>query len=134
MWLFTDKDLPAQRGVFEKMKKVLIQKKRYKVPTIVYPILFILIFNVTLYFVKPYIENPLEHFLILSIAVLIISFFIGYLTYQIYQNKRSIIFLDKRIDSPTFWERNKDQIIVAFVSSIMGAVAGAIITFFLVQS
>lgn len=134
IWLFTDKDLPAQRGTFEKLKKKLIQKKRYSVPTIIYPILFILILNAFFYLVLSYIEKPLEHFLILGLAVLIISYLIGYLTYQIYLNKRSIIFLDKKIDSPNFWKRNKDRIIIAVSSSIVGAIAGALITFLLVQS
>jgi hypothetical protein len=131
IWLFTDKDLPAQRGVFEKMKKELIEKKRYSIPIIIYLILFTLIFNIALFFV-PYIEIPLKYFPLIILFTFGISFFIGYIAYRILQSKKSIIFLDKKIDSPNFWNRNKDQLIVAVASSVVGAIIGTVITFLLI--
>jgi hypothetical protein len=94
IWLYIDKDTPTQRGVYEKLKKIVkskTQKKYFLFNTMVAFILF----AIGSIFINIYKENFLTlavgvSLLVLSLVVFLLSFRIRFLKYSIiYTCKKS---------------------------------------------
>lgn len=128
VWLYIDKDVPMQRGIFEKLKKKLQEKTRKKNRYILSPFLPMTIAYASFFYLITYIKKPIDYLFIITVLALISSSYWTYSSINKLSHTMSIIHLENKIDSPNFWKRNKDQIVVAIVSSTIGAIAGFLLS------
>lgn len=121
IWLYIHKDTPQSRGLFQKVKLVLVRCQR--------PLAHIL-HNTALSVLSSWIwiltvmaAIALKSRLLGLCAGLFFILSIVWIFYSIrYYDRRSIIVFPKnRIDSPSFVKRNFDKIIVGLVCAIIGA-------------
>ncbi len=105
-------------------KPIFIYSYKYSIPII---ILFIL-------FTNQLININLNKWIVLGI--LIIEIFIWFwIIYGIFIKLKNVVKIIpyNRIEKKGFYEKNKDQIILGIGTSIFGAIAGGIITYFLTK-
>jgi hypothetical protein len=131
IWLCISEDIPECRGLFEKIKAVLLRCQGQ------FDWFFynnILIVSALVCTFAGIVGSFLSHFtfmLAFSAALFIISLFWGIYKDWYLVNRYTIIVPKYRIDSPSFVKRNGDKIILAMISALIGAVIGAISTHFL---
>lgn len=130
--LFISEDTPISRGLFEKIKQLLHNRRRK---------LSWLITNDWVWVLAPYlIALPLGWFVVqgilsnnmhdvlLGCALAVPGTVLYWWTWQVSSNKYSIIHLRRRTELPSFWKRNKDEILIAAISAIVGSIVGSLIT------
>lgn len=124
-WLYIAKDEPASRGVFEKVMQFL-EERRYplwRFTTFPSILLFSSCLGLSLAFLLVLATGILE----LGLPVIVVSA-VGVLVFvllilhgvEISSKKYSVVFLTHRANAQPFLKRNRDQIILALISAILG--------------
>lgn len=138
--IYISEDVPESRGIFEEIKEI-IQSRRNKSSRIIQsPTLSGAIIGFSFWFILPAVMNMrykgtvLEDVndnngLLLGTGILVLVFGIIHSkwTLDIRIKKHSVIYLRRKSESPSFFRRNQDQIIIATFSAIVGAIIGGII-------
>lgn len=115
--LYIEKDTPELRGVFAKIKDVLLCRKRYlafnesDILLVTTPIIFLAGMNIY--------ENDWSK-KILGIGLLIVGVFIFIRSFVISTKKYALIILKYSNQEMPFWIRNMDNIFVAVISAFLG--------------
>jgi len=125
--LFISEDEPRLRGLFEKIKEILVKRERvYR--RLVSPIFSLIfsVFSLTIIIVNkflyplPLIILPFLYFIIIPSATTISLIIVVWLNME--KGKYSIIVLKHRSDQVSFWKRNKDQVLLLIIGTVIGAV------------
>ena len=123
--LYSSDDSPATRGAYEKIKDILLARKRRIRSR---PDSWIWVFPVFLCsFSIGVIFKPFWNYTILGIFIVLYSA-LQVWALRIEMRKHSIIIPKYRSEAPGFWQRNSDSIIIAIAAAIIGAVIGSIVT------
>lgn len=117
--LYISDDTPFQRGLFEKLKRLLKQKERYFISSLfsyyAY-VLFLVVMSTLSFWENSYITYTVG---ILAVSLYIIQ---GIYTFKWH----SIIIPIHKSSKPSFFQRNKDQMITSIISAVIG---GAIVLY-----
>ena len=122
LYLYIHEEDAMSRGIFEKVKQILKDRKRkYSwlskdnfVGSIGTLLLGILIFSI-------YIGIKQKNLFYISIGIL--SLLLGFIFTRISLNLGyNEIYLKRRAESKSFWKRKKDEIIIAIISAMIGSV------------
>lgn len=119
--LYASDDTPLQRGLFEKLKAILLKKERFilsKLLTYKAFFLFLLISSTISLWDNIYIRS------IIGISCVITYITVVYYNLKLY----SIIIPIKRASQLGYFKRNKDQLITSSISAILGGIIVLIIT------
>ena len=122
IFLYIGKDDPVSRGIFEKIKNVLVQRKRPPAWLLNSFLISGLVtgFSPILLFVGFSKSNLL--LIVLGFLTLLVGALWSWYGFQNQFKRYSIIIPKYRIDSPSFLKRNGDRIVLATISAIIGGV------------
>jgi hypothetical protein len=122
------RDTPSSRGILEKVNAVLVRRGRWFAPLLNTPMfvvalamLFVLIFVPLLFGFSP--GPSITYQVLLNVAWFGVFL---YVAYNCVKNFTTIV-ARRRIESPAFFKRNADKIIVGVVTSIITTLAYTII-------
>lgn len=130
--LYTELDDIESTGLFNKLNDIIA--KRQKRPSFLYSlytiwainILYVAVSLLNFYSTGSKTERIILHFLFLVIFATLV----GYIFYQ--RMKRfSTIYLFKKESQPSFFTRNKDQIVLVLVGAVVGALLTALAEYYL---
>lgn len=116
IWLYASEDTPVQRGLYEKIKTILVKKQRIFAPLFQSSIASGLFTGSSTWWL---FTDDYKYIGILIICLGLLWMYFGHKSqFQFY----SLIFPVSRTDKPSFLERNKDQLFLALISAIMGGI------------
>lgn len=117
LYLYIDEDDAISRGIFEKVKQILKNRKRkfswLKEKLFQVPLLFIFSFGLV-------VGISRKNIVLILIGVLFLVLLVMHLSWDI--KACNIIHLKRKTESKSFWKRKKDEIIIAIISAIIGSV------------
>jgi len=126
VWLYIAEDTPQSRGVFEKIKRFLMNRKHprqwllnFWMPNLVLYI-WIFLFNLALWGRIPFWGSKSTVWTVSGICFLGYAYW-WWLTFRAQTRRYSIIVPKYRVDAPRFWKRNADKIVVAIIAAIFGS-------------
>jgi len=131
VWLYISQDDPVSRGLFEKIKKTLLECKHprswliqtawmaFVAGSIVGGGIILALYGI--------VKQNYLHFSI-GVASIVLSLLWSWYDHKTELRMYSIIILKHRIDTPPFFKRNADHIVLAFISAILGGVITLIVT------
>jgi len=128
--LYINEDSPESRGLFEKIKEILVRRRRRLASLLHNPILQGISLPITIWGLYNALKMKSPFLIFLTGVSFLLCIF-----WWIYGNKdrtqRYTIIIPKyRIESPGFLKRNKDSIIVGIISALTGALITYILTYF----
>lgn len=127
IWLYISEDTPKSRGLFEKIKEILVRCKRPFAGLLQNTFLMgtALAFTFCGIICAIVVKSC---FLIVCFAFLFsLSILWNVYGFQERSNRYTIVVLKHRIDNPNFLGRNRDKIILMIISAFLGA----LVTYFL---
>jgi len=134
IWLYIAEDTPVSRGLFEKVKEVLVRRRRrlariLRNPSLIWVPLGLLIYPIV-------IGLRLSNWSLLALGLfLLISICIwGRWAWVARFERYSTIVLRRQSEHKSFWERNKDQLLLSVISAIIGGVITYVFTILLRKS
>ena len=122
--LHIERDDPRSRGLLEKIKEFLDKHRRKSTWFAKNAWIGAIIVGLSFYF---FLSRSLMKALIGCVLLFLGGFWLWW-GYNVIGKKWSVIHLRRRIDSPFFWKRNKDAIVVAIISVIAGSLITLLIT------
>ena len=128
VYLSIDDNTPAQRGTFEKVKALLRSKSSLALRLAKHQALFGLIGGIAVGMLTIGYEKSGVLMLLGGFGFLSLGLVFAYLSFQICTRRWAIINTCSRRDRNGFWRRNADQIALATISAVLGAVITFVIT------
>lgn len=119
--IYASDDTFILRGLFEKVKKILMDKRRklfFLYQNSFFPGLMT---GLSMLPLAAGIEENNIYLIISGFILLITSIIFWKKTHTIRFSKYSMIYLSKSIEFPSFWKRRKDDIFLAVISAVIGA-------------
>jgi len=126
--LYIGQDTAEARGVFEKVKTVLVANRRRP---------YWLIRNLWLAVLPSapvtwLLLDALERRSVLAAAAAILGFFLmgagTWWWYELAVHRHSVVVLKRRKERTSFWKRNRDRIATGIILSVINLVAGGLLT------
>lgn len=117
VWLYIADDTALSRGIYEKIKDYLYKHKRnlswVRKNSLYTSIILIGYSIISGFFIK---------YMGITFAKINLAFMIGMFLLVIYFSRAqfSLIYLVRRVEKPSFVERNKDRIILSIISAVFG--------------
>lgn len=131
-WLYIANDESTSRGVFEKTKQLL--ERRKPLFWFIYTLPFNALLSVSagiclgsLVLPTTGLTDMSQSVVALNVAGALVAVLWGLYNFHVKFNKHSVVFLTHRSSTQSFLKRNRDQIILALTSAILGGV----VTFFI---
>jgi len=123
--LFAREDEPLSRGLFEKIKDILIKRERIYA-RFLHAGWVLFAFAIALPILGIWYKNsPLSAFSFLfTLSGILIMTWARRDRFERY----STIFLKKRAEQDSFWDRNKDQVLLAVISAVVGGLITVALT------
>ena len=127
IWLNIGEDTPVSRGLFEKIKAVLVRCRR-PFTRILHSGYFVgFALGLSINGVAYGIYKEFKVLVALSLVLFAVSVFWTFYGFQDWRKRYTVVVLKHRIESPGFGKRNRDKIVLVIISALMGA----LITYFL---
>lgn len=127
IWLFAAEDEPISRGLFEKIKQILLKRERKFARIVHNGSLMGLLIGASLVLLVWGIAVSNILIIFVSIAWLILSVAFTWYGYQDQFKKYSIIIPKYEINAPSFWKRNSDKILLMILSAIFGGLVSLVL-------
>ena len=130
IWLYAAEDTPVQRGLFGKVKSLLKEKQRTFATILQSSIYSGLYTGASTWFLFGLLFNETNKTRSIIIGLLMLCTGILWMALGHKSQFRyfSIIVPSKKKESLNYWQRNKDQIIVAFIAAALGIIGTIIVT------
>jgi uncharacterized membrane protein YhaH (DUF805 family) len=126
-WLYVSAESPDASGVFFELDKVLTARQR-RFPTL-YTYWFLWLFSIlggnSISFILNYTNSPRNITLLWSFVYLIISVWFLWVLF-VRRWRHSVITMRRRATTDSFVRRNKDQLAIAIIAAIVGAIIGVV--------
>jgi len=130
IWLYIDRDDAASRGTFEKIKRVVSERRRGMTWLVQNSILVGLFTGASVPLMIWSKSSSGINWAMFALGVVVMILGALWIWYGFHDRfKRYAIIVPKyRVDSPSFFRRNADNILLAFVSAVLGALATFVIS------
>ena len=133
VWLYISEDEPVSRGVFEKIKQLLSSRRQKlywlaKINWISGGMFYGAIAGSSVLFLGPGILEKNIYNILLGCSILILGLILSLWSYNLWMKRHSIIYTKRRIESTSFWNRKKDDIVLAIIFAIVGSIITLLIT------
>lgn len=117
IWLYAREDTPIQHGLYEKIKTLLVKKQRILAPLFYSNTLSgMFIGSSSLWWLFT------DNYKYIGFIVFCIGLLWAYFGYRSQFNFYSLIVPIHEMDKPNFFNRNKDQLFIALITTIFGAI------------
>ncbi|MBI4447236.1 MAG: hypothetical protein HY645_15195 [Acidobacteria bacterium] len=128
VWLYIAEDTPTARGLYEKVRSILVQQRRPFASALIswwFP-LMISAGMVTAFLIGTIQSNPLA----VGLGLVLFGFALWGMWYshRVVTGRYSIIIPKRRRESPSFLKRNADRIILAMISAIAGGIITSLLS------
>lgn len=120
IWLYISDDNPISRGLFDKVREILLQRRRLLAPLGFVSGLGGALFSAGLFALFRGMIKA--HAITVVGAILCLALAIGAIWYSYWEQERgyAIIIPKYEMDAPSFLKRNADQVALAVISAILG--------------
>ena len=132
IWLYAEEDTPVQRGLYDKVKSLLKEKQRTFATIFQSSICSGVYTGASSWFLFgiPFNETNKIGSIFIGLLMLCTGILWMVLGHKSQFNYFSIIVPSKKKESPNYWQRNKDQIFVAFIAAALGIIGTIVVTKF----
>jgi len=128
IWLFISEDELISRGVFEKIKQLLHSRRRKLSWLTANPYLAGAAVGSSAFPFFKAIDSQNVYWAVLGCSLLMIGAIWTWWSFAGTLKKYSIVRLRRRAESPSFWKRKKDDIVLVIISAVVGALITLAIT------